>query len=402
MQYRLTLFAIFVGAVVTATTARAQTTYVWNDTNPSWTTAADWTPNGPANWFSGQNFTSTLALFPSQATINNQPNVDNNVIVGGITINDMQAVWNISGTYSLNIGASGLTVIGPAADTKTGIVPTVTSTVSSASLAYAQTWTIGQGVTVVVTNSISGSGNLTVAGPGNLVITGNNTNTGTITVTSGVTLIGGNQSAATGTVTSNGGAVQLANGAVLGGNLVLGRETSFQASQGGTAAAQTNSPNMFGDSEEATIMGSLTMEDGSPVEFDIDGPDPQTGYDRVNVDQDVTIGDADLYMVEGNFTLTIGEAFFIIDNEGNESISGQFTNAPEGSIITAGGVSYMITYDADADTGSLTGGNDIALIAVSFPEPINVSGFLAAALLAVRCLSRKSRRALRRTRACLP
>jgi hypothetical protein len=398
MRYGRALFAIFVGAVVTTTTARAQTTYVWNDSNPSWTTAADWTPNGPADWFDGQNLSSTLALFPSQATINNQPNVDNNILVAGITINDMQAVWNISGTYSLNIGASGLTVIGPAADTKTGIIPTVTSTVStSVSLPVAQTWTIGQGVTVAVTNSLSGSGNLTVAGAGRLVISGNDTTTGTITVTSGVTVIGGNQSAATGTVTSNGGAVQLANGAVLGGNLVLGRETSFQASQGGTAAAQTNSPNMFGDSEEATIMGSLTMDDDTPVEFDIDGPAPQSGYDRVNVDGDITIGDADLYMVEGDFTPAIGEVFFIIDNEGSDAISGQFTNAQEGSLITAGDITYMITYDADADAnggmGSLTGGNDVALVAVAVPEPSNVLWFLAVVLLARRCLSRMSRRA---------
>jgi autotransporter-associated beta strand protein len=392
MHYRVALLAILTCAVVWATTARAQTTYVWNDTNTSWTTAADWTPNGPADWFADPNITNVLAKFPGQATINNQPNVDNNIFIAGITIDDSLAAWNITRSFGvLNIGASGLTVIGPTptVDSMAGATPTATTTISPAvNLSLDQTWTIGQGVTVAVTNSISGSGNLTVAGPGKLVITGNNTITGTITVTSGVTAIGGNQSAATGIVYGNGGAVQLANGAVLGGDLHLGPNTSFQANQGGTAAAQTNSPNLFGDSEEATIMGNLIMDQGTPVEFDIDGPDPQTGYDRVNVDKDITIGDADLYMVEGDFTPTIGEAFFIIDNEGNESISGQFTNAPEGSIITAGGVSYMITYDADADTGSLTGGNDVALVAVALPEPAGGFGLAAAVML----IGRRSRR----------
>jgi hypothetical protein len=258
------------------------------------------------------------------------------------------------------------------------------TTIASASLAYPQTWTIGQGITVAVTSSISGSGDLTVAGPGTLLLPGNATNTGNITVTSGLLVLGGDRSGATGTVYSNGGAVQLANGAVIGGNVRFGPDTSFEPNQGGTAAAQTNSPNMFGDSEEATIMGSLTMDQGTPVEFDIDGPDPQTGYDRVNVDQDITIGDANLYMVQGNFTPSIGETFFIINNEGSDPISGQFTNAPEGSIITTAGISYQITYDANTNTNSLTGGNDVALVTVSVPEPASGLCLAAAALMALR------------------
>jgi hypothetical protein len=83
MHYRIVLFVIFIGAVVWTTTAWAQTTYVWNDSTPSWTTQTAWTPNGPANWFNGQNFTNAFASFSSQATINNQPNVNSDVIVGG-------------------------------------------------------------------------------------------------------------------------------------------------------------------------------------------------------------------------------------------------------------------------------------------------------------------------------
>jgi hypothetical protein len=389
MYSRIAQFCIFICAVISTTTAQGQTTYVWNDTNPSWTTSTDWTPGGPVNWDNGLNNTNAFASFSSQATIGNQPNVDNNIIVGGVTLNDSRAAWNITSSAGvLNIGSSGLTVIGPAADSKSGNVTTTTTISAKVSLPLSQTWTIGQGVTVNLTDRLGGSGNLTVAGPGSLVISGNNANTGTITATSGRLVIGGNQSAMTGGVYGNGGAVQLANGAVLGGNLYLNNDTSFQATQGGTAAAQTNSPNMFGDSEEATIMGSLIMDHQTPVEFDIDGPAPQTGYDRVNVDQDIIIGDADLYIVEGDYTPYLGKSFFIIDNEGNDPISGQFTNAPEGSIITAGGISYAITYSANADTGSITGGNDVALVAVSVPEPIHGFG-LVTALLLTACLQRR-------------
>jgi hypothetical protein len=387
MHLRLALFALL--AVVSATAAQGQTTYVWNDTAPSWSTAADWTPSGP-DWTNSLNSANNLASFPGKATINNQPNVDNNVYVGGITIDDSQAAWNISSSFGyLNIGASGLTVIGPAANSKTG-AGTVTTTISAkTNILLSQTWTIGQGATVAVTNPLSASSNFIKAGPGTLLLSGGVTNSGSITATNGVLVLSGNNSAATGTITANGGSVQLADGTVLGGNLSLGsNDTSFQATQGGTAAAQTNSPNMFGDSEEATIMGNLTMDDGGIVEFDIDGPDPETGYDQAIVDQNITIADADLDLVMGDYTPTYGEPFFIIDNKGSSPISGQFTNAPEGSIITSYGKSFMVTYDADADTDSPTGGNDVALISV--PEPINISVLMGAVLLIGRRSSRKS------------
>jgi len=131
------------------------------------------------------------------------------------------------------------------------------------------------------------------------------------------------------------------------------------------------------------------MDKGAVIEFDIDGPAPGTGYDRANIGKNIFIGDASLDLVESDFTPSDGEAFFILNNEGNNPISGQFTNAPEGSIITSNGYSFMITYSADADTGSLTGGNDVALIAV--PEPAaHVLALSAAVLLAARFSRRKS------------
>src|SRR5450755_3591463 len=96
---RVARLAIFIAAVVLTTTAQAQTTYVWNDSTTSWTTTTAWTPNGPANWFAGFGLNNNLVSFGSQATINNQPNIDHNILVGGISIDDSQAAWNISQSF---------------------------------------------------------------------------------------------------------------------------------------------------------------------------------------------------------------------------------------------------------------------------------------------------------------
>jgi len=199
LQYRVVLFAIFIGALVSTTTARAQTPYVWNDTTTSWTTPTAWTPNGPANWSDPQIYVNALVSFPSQATINNQPNIDNNVELGGISIDDSQAAWNISQSFgSFNIAGGGLTVTGAGTNTKTGTGTKTTTLSASPVLVLPQTWTIGQGITVAVTNAMSGSGNLTKAGPGTLLLSGTATNTGTITATGGVLVLQGNRSAAKG------------------------------------------------------------------------------------------------------------------------------------------------------------------------------------------------------------
>lgn len=511
---RIAPFAIFIFALVWTKAAEAQTTYTWNDSTTSWTTATAWTPNGPASWFSDSEVSQNLVLFPSQATIVNQPVIDNNVQVLGITIDDSQAEWNISRTFgALNIGANGLTV------TSSG---TKTSTLSAnVTVSGDQTWTNPEATTINMSGLLSGSSSLTKAGSGNLVLSNNSNNFsgaitisgGTLSVTSignggapsalgassaaasnlnfdggtlnytgagdstdrlftvspngatitsggtgalkftstvgltysgsgartltlggsgaganvlaasitdgpggatsivktgtgtwllsgtasytgvtrvsgGILVVSGDRSAATGPLVGAGGGIAVADGTKIGGDIILRPdETGFQASQAGTAATQTNSPQFFGDSEEATVMGSMTMEEGAIVEFEVQGRDPETGYDQVEVDKDVIINGACLDLVVDGYTPTVGELFFIINNKGNDPITGQFTNAPDGSIITADGQSFMVTYSADFDTDSATGGNDLALIAV--PEPATICLALSAAVLLAGHFSRR-------------
>jgi autotransporter-associated beta strand protein len=360
MRYLVALLTISVGVPISATTIHAQTTYVWQDTTTSWTTPTAWNPNGPADWFAGQRLTDTLVSFGSQATIQNQPSLDNNVLVRGISIDNSQAAWDISSSFgALNVGSGGLSVMG--LGTKTTMLS------ASVHITTAQTWTIGEGMTVNATNTFSDSGNFTKAGPGVLILAGDSTHMGSITATAGGLVLKGDRSAATGFVRGEGAIIQLANGTVLGGDV------GFQASQGGTAAAQTNSPNFFGDSPgHVTIMGTMEVEKDGIVQFDIDGVTAGTQYDRVDVGnlRLAQNGEAFLDLVVSGFTPTVGQSFFIINNQGSSPIVGEFTNAPQNSLISSGGHFFAITYFADADTLSLAGGNDIALISVASPTPV--------------------------------
>src|SRR5262249_38246333 len=87
-------------------------------------------------------------------------------------------------------------------------------------------------------------------GPGTWVLTGNAAYTGNTEIREGVLGLSGDRSAATGTVFLSGGVLEVANGTKLGGNVVIRQNTTFQATQGGTDAAPTNSPHIFGDSPE--------------------------------------------------------------------------------------------------------------------------------------------------------
>jgi formylglycine-generating enzyme required for sulfatase activity len=135
-RQRIAFCAVVVGVLVVSTTAQAQTAYVWQDATTSWTTPAAWAPGGP-DWGQAQRSQDALASFGSRAAIAQQPNIDDNVLVRGISIDNSQAAWNISRTSGqLNLYDGGLSVTG---------VGTKTTTLSASVNAQShQTWTIGE------------------------------------------------------------------------------------------------------------------------------------------------------------------------------------------------------------------------------------------------------------------
>lgn len=95
------------------------------------------------------------------------------------------------------------------------------------------------------------------------------------------------------------------------------------------------------------------------------GGDTTTGYDRLEVTGTVELGNADLELMSiGAGVLNPGDLLFLVVNDGADAITGQFS---DGNLVTMGAQSFQISYTANFDTTSFSGGNDIALLVV--PEP---------------------------------
>ncbi len=147
--------------------------YIWADAASAWSNLNTWRLNGQVpGSLPGP---SDQVELPADASISNQPTVDDPFSIAGLSIDNSQASYNIgvADDGSLTLGNDGLTMIGGS----TTIAPDVT-------LGADQTWDTGAG-TLIVNGDVDGSGNMTKDGSGYLVMNGNNTNTGTTTVAEG-------------------------------------------------------------------------------------------------------------------------------------------------------------------------------------------------------------------------
>ncbi len=112
-----------------------------------------------------------------------------------------------------------------------------------------------------------------------------------------------------------------------------------------------------------TVTGNFAFADNSTLEIEIGGTSPgetATDHDQVDVTGSVTIGSNVALSTSsfGGFTVTSGDSFVIINNDGADAISGMFAGLPEGALISdfvGDGVDAAITY-VGGD------GNDIELI----------------------------------------
>jgi hypothetical protein len=73
----------------------------------------------------------------------------------------------------------------------------------------------------------------------------------------------------------------------------------------------------------------------------------------------------------------LGDKFFIVLNDGLDSVSGTFNGLSNLSTFTAGGDTFLINYADIGGTGLDLTPNDISLTVVGIPEP---GTWLAAAL----------------------
>ena len=86
-------------------------------------------------------------------------------------------------------------------------------------------------------------------------------------------------------------------------------------------------------------------------------------YDQVNVVGTVDLGSAtDLTIsLHNDYEPEVNDAFFIIQNDGTDAVSGTFNGLANGDKVTLGSYTYQINYDAGD-------GNDVALLVTGTPS----------------------------------
>ena len=189
-------------------------------------------------------------------------------------------------------------------------------------------------------------GKLTKVGNGRLALTkGNGYDGGTI-VKEGILLANNRSGSATGI-----GPVRVMRGA-LGGNgqIVAGAVTLV----GSPANLQPgNAPGAIGT---LTIVSSLTFQNDSIYNVDMDTV--AATADSV-IAQGVTLGNSARInlLPQGASPIPVGTVFTIINNTSADSISGAFSNLPDGSSIIVGGNTFHASYEGGD-------GNDLTLTVV--------------------------------------
>jgi len=190
-----------------------------------------------------------------------------------------------------------------------------------------ETWTLA-GV-------IGGVGGITAGNSdGTLVLSGANTYTGPTTVQGqGVSFpmklrVNGSQPSSAVTVNSAG---------VLGGSGTVGTLT---LNSGGKVSPGA-SPGIL------SVGGDATFNAGGTFSVELNGAAAGTGYDKLSVSGNATLGGATLEVTLG-YTPVMGTMFTILETGG--TVSGTFAGLANGATLCSGGQNLQITYSANAVT----------------------------------------------------
>jgi len=319
------------------------------------TVTSGFTQNGAGLNSLGGNITtsSTGISFAKGVTLTNDTTLTGTTITTGSTLGGSGFSLKIAGAAAIDgavtsvttLEVTGKTTLGASA---TAITTTDNQTYAALVLGADTTLDAGSG-NISLPALVSGSSSLTTitVGAGVTTIAGANTNT-TTNVTTGVVLISNSSASIT-------------NFAVSGGTLNgTGSIGTLTGSGTGIIA-----PGITGTPGKITTTG-FSLGSGNALAIDITNATPNAGitYDQIVVATggSVTLGDAVLSLSTA-FAGTAGAFFVIIDNQNaSGGLTGTFNGLTEGSIITANGRLYQISYTGIASTGAMTGGNDVILL----------------------------------------
>ena len=226
----------------------------------------------------------------------------------------------ISDTTAIHISSSGLFDMNDMIDTTGSIDGFGRIDLGNGSLRAGN-----DNLSVTYNGLILGTGTLFKFGNGTWTLNGNNTYSGQTTVSAGTLAVNGSQPQSPVIVN---GTASLMGGGTIGNLQVFG------------SLAPGSSPGILTSSNVA-----LTATAGYFVE--LNGPNPGTGYDQLNVRGTNNLGSATLHLSAGaGFAPFEGEEFVIINNDGSEAIVGTFAGLPNNSIITANNLQFRIRYSA--------------------------------------------------------
>ena len=317
----------------------------------------DWTT--PANWVAGAPVAGDDLLF---TTGQRHPN-NNNDYAGGTTFNSIElrgggpgAGYNIGGnTIALNAGLHVENNNGQAIDHTVSMMFVLNSN---------QTFTIINDVGILFLASalnlngkdltfnvaplsearsqgvISGPGGLSKTNSGTLLLSANNTYTGDTTLDGGTLQVNGLQPASP---------VILKAGTLKG----LGTVGTLTAVGNGGPGSIVLSP---GAISGILTCSNVALNASTAFTVELNGGND---YDQLNVNGSVTLNGAALSLSLG-FIPAFGTSFTIINNDGEDAVSGTFSGLPQGALFTAGNTVFRITY-AGGD------GNDVAVSRVNLP-----------------------------------
>lgn len=206
------------------------------------------------------------------------------------------------------------------------------------SLAGAGTVMLGSGASLTTgldntstefSGQVTGTGSLVSSGTGTFTLSGNaNDWTGELRVAGGSVLI-------TGALTSSSNAVNVINGAVLGGT---GQIEGVINTGVGTVAPGLSPGRLTGS-------GQLQLSSNATFAVELNGTAAASQYDQFTADgvASPSLASAALAVTRG-FVPVPGDRFTIIANQTGNSVTGTFNGLPEGATVDVDGVELQITY----------------------------------------------------------
>lgn len=375
MRFRLRSRVVALGWLAAAGVALAQTDISWTGlgADANWTTPGNWQDNtAPASDGTAQILFSASAARRSVAV-----DVSQNVaaLKFDFTTGDISSFLLSGSATTLTLGSGGMAVYSGTPSSEVVALsshPGVVVFDSSLGLVLGanQTWHSGTGGVVFVNGTVSGAGQLTIAGEGYVRLSGNNTYTGGTVLQGGALVVESDSALGTGTlkVTGNTELISLSGARTFGNALELNTPLLELLPYGGD----------FTFTGDVTLTGSSTIaNEGQPVYFT--GPIGESGGTRA-----LSFSGSGKVYLSGANTYSGGTAVYdgalLFRNAGSIPAGGTLSSGSDGYIGTTFNTGVQSGFIARFSTANTFGtiGFDTDPAATStttFTEAVDLSAF---------------------------